>query len=156
MATFSESIVIEVSPEVAFAYLGDPDTASVIDPAVVSYVSDTNPMGVGSVNTVRVRLFRLPFALTTTTRVLEWEPGHRMVIESVRPARPVKGTATHLFEPHPLGTLYTWAMEITPTGVGGGILAPIFARFMRTNARRQQGRFKATMERDEALLHGRD
>lgn len=156
MASFRESIVINVSPEAAFAYLGDPDTASVIDPAVVSYVSDTNPMGVGSVNTVRVRLFRLPFALTTTTHVLEWEPGHRMVIESVRPARPVKGTATHLFEPHPLGTLYTWAMEITPTGVGGGILAPIFARFMRSNALRQQGRFKATMERDEAPLQGKD
>lgn len=156
MAAFSESIVIEASPEDAFAYLGDPNTASVIDPAVVSYVSDTNPMGVGSVNTVRVRLFRLPFVLTTTTRVLEWEPGHRMVIESVRPARPVKGTATHLFEPHPLGTLYTWAMEITPTGVGGGILAPIFARFMRSNARRQQERFKAIMERDGTTLPSKD
>lgn len=42
-----------------------------------------------------------------------------VVIESVKPARPFKARATHLFERHELGTtLYTSSMEIIPTGAG--------------------------------------
>ncbi len=151
-ATFSESIVIKASPETSFAYLGDPATAPIVDPAVISYEPDTLPMGVGTVNTVRARLFPLPFAMTMTSRVLEWEPGRRMVIESIRPARPVKGTATHVFEPHPHGTLYTWSMAITPTIPGDRLFASLFSRFMQSNARKQQQRLKAILEREETNI----
>jgi hypothetical protein len=143
-ARFSESIVIKAPPSDAFAYLGNPETATIIDPAVVSYVPDTVPMAVGTTNTVKVRMFGL--RLTTVTRVLVWEEGRRMVIESVRPSRPVKGIATHTFASHAEGTLYTWSMEIVPTLVGGRFFAAFFCRFMRMNARRQQARFKQAME----------
>lgn len=143
-AHFSESIDLKVSPAAAFAYLGDPTTATIIDPAVVSYEPSSVPMAVGTVNTVKVRMFGL--RLTTVTRVLVWEEGRRMVIESVRPSKPVKGIATHLFEPHPEGTLYTWAMEIVPTGFGGRLAAKFFRRFMQRNARKQQLRFKEQIE----------
>ena len=133
-ARFSESIVIKASPEAAFAYLGNPETATTIDPAIVSYVTDTVPMAVGTINTVKARMFGL--RLTTVTQVLIWEEGQRMVIESVRPSKPVKGIATHLFEVHAEGTLYTWAMEIVPTGFGGRFAAQFFRRFMQRNARR--------------------
>jgi hypothetical protein len=149
VARFSESIVIKVQPSDAFAYLGNPETATIIDPAVLSYLPDTVPMAVGTINTVKVRMFGL--RLTTVTRVLIWDAGRRMVIESVRPSRPVKGIATHTFDPHPEGTLYTWSMEIVPTFVGGRFFAAFFCRFMRMNARRQQARFKQAMEISEAV-----
>lgn len=144
VSRFSESIVIRTSPEDAFAYLGDPATATKIDPAIISYAPDTVPMAVGTINTVKARMFGM--RLTTVTQVLVWEPGRRMVIESVRPSRPVKGIATHLFEPHPDGTLYTWAMDIVPTGFGGGIAARFFRRFMQRNARKQQVLLKQALE----------
>lgn len=139
--------MIKVRPSEAFAYLGNPETATVIDPAVVSYVPDTVPMAVGTINTVKVRMFGL--RLTTVTRVLAWDEGRRMVIESVRPSRPVKGIATHTFDSHPEGVLYTWSMEIVPTFIGGRFFAAFFCRFMRMNARRQQARFKQAMETNE-------
>jgi hypothetical protein len=69
-----------------------------------------------------------------------------MVIESIRPARPFVAIATHRFEPHPGGTLYTWSMEFRPTLPGGGIAARLASRFMRRAARIQQRRFKQVME----------
>lgn len=140
---FSESIVLRASPGEAFAYLGDPTTATTIDPAVISYVSNTNPMTVGTVNTIKVRLFGL--RLTMMSQVLSWKEGDSMVIESIRPAAPVKAVATHTFEPHPDGTLYTWAMEFVPTGFGGRLAAKFMCRFMHQNARKQQLRFHEQM-----------
>ena len=141
---FSESIVIKAPPEAAFAYLADPATASIIDPAVISYEPDSLPMRQGTRNTVRVRMYGIPTTMVSQT--IEWEEGRRMVIESVQPARPLRGTATHLFEPHPDGTLYTWAMEMTPTAFGGRLFARIMTLAMRRNARKQQVRFKRVME----------
>ena len=36
--------------------------------------------------------------MTMVSRTLEWEQGRKMVLESIRPARPVRGRATHLFK----------------------------------------------------------
>ena len=141
---FRESIIIRSSPEAAFAYLADPATAPVIDPAVLSYEPDSLPMRAGTTNTIRVRMYG--FTVTMVSRTLEWDDGRRMVLESVRPARPVRGMATHTFEPHPEGTRYTWSMEITPTGFGGRILGRVMTVVMRRNARNQQARFKRVIE----------
>ena len=141
---FSESIVMRTSPEGAFAYLADPATAPVIDPAVISYTPDSLPMRAGTTNTIRVRMYGLP--MTMVSRTLEWEEGRRMVLESVRPSRPVAGRATHLFEPHPDGTRYTWSMEMIPTGFGGRLMCRVMTWAMRRNARRQQLRFKHAVE----------
>ncbi len=141
---FSVSIIISAPSAVAFAYLADPSTAPVIDPAVLSYVPDSLPMRAGTRNTIRVRMYGVPVTMVSVTR--EWDEGRRMVMESVRPARPVRGTATHLFEPHPDGTRYTWSMEMTPTGPGGRLFARLMSIVMRRNARRQQARFKRVME----------
>jgi Polyketide cyclase / dehydrase and lipid transport len=113
MIGFTESIVMRTTPEKAFAYLGDPATATIVDPAVISYEPDSIPMRAGTRNRVRARLGVI--AVTMTTQVLSWEEGRRMVIESVRPSRPFKATATHRFDSHRDGTLYTWSMEFAPT-----------------------------------------
>jgi hypothetical protein len=141
---FSESIIIKSSPQAAFAYLADPATASIIDPAVISYVPDSLPMRIGTRNTIRVRMYGIP--VTMVSRTIEWEEGRRMVIESVQPARPIRGTATHLFEEILEGTRYTWSMEITPTGFGGRFFGRVMTIAMRRNARKQQARFKRVME----------
>ena len=141
---FSESVVIRTTPERAFAYLADPATAPVIDPAVISYEPDSLPMRAGTTNTIHVRMYGLP--LTMVSRTLEWEEGRRMVVESIRPARPVVARATHLFEPHPDGTRYTWSMEMVPNGLGGRLMARVMTWAMRRNARRQQARFKQVMQ----------
>ncbi len=142
---FAESIVMKVAPQRAFAYLADPATAPIIEPAVISYTPDTLPMHAGGTNTIRVRMLGL--RATLVTRTVEWEEGRRMVLESVRPSRPVRGRATHLFEPHPDGVRYTWSMEMLPAGFGGGIAARAMTWLMRRNARRQQARFKREVER---------
>lgn len=141
---FSESIVIRSSPQAAFAYLADPATASVIDPAVISYEPDSLPLRLGTRNTIRVRMHGIP--VTMVSQTIDWEEGRRMVLESVRPARPVRGTATHTFEAAPEGTLYTWSMEMTPTGFGGRVFGRVMTSVMRRNARKQQARFKRVME----------
>lgn len=144
MASFAESIVLHTTPEAAFAYLGDPRTATTVDPAVISYESDTDPMDVGTVNHVRFRALGIP--MSVTTRVLAWDVGRTMVIESIRPARPFVATATHQFDPHADGTRYTWSMAFRSTAPGGGIAAWIASRFMRRAARIQQARFSQLME----------
>jgi len=141
---FSESIVIRSSPQAAFAYLADPATASVIDPAVISYEPDSLPLRLGTRNTIRVRMYGIP--VTMVSQTIDWEEGRRMVLESVRPARPVRGTAPHTFEAAPEGTLYTWSMEMTPTGFGGRVFGRVMTSVMRRNARKQQARFKRVME----------
>lgn len=143
-ARFSESIVLPVSHAEAFAYLGDPETATTIDPAVISYEADPVPMNVGTVNRVKARLGILPVSMTT--QVTAWEEGRRMVIETVRPARPFRAVATHLFEPHPDGTLYTWTMDFESTFPGGGLAAALASSLMRRAVRRQQMRFREILE----------
>lgn len=144
MESFSESIIIKSSPGAAFSYLGNPQTATLIDPAVIYYRPEHLPMGVGIRNHIKARVYGFSMKMVTETKV--WEEGRRMVIESVKPSRPLKGIATHMFEPHELGTLYTWSMEIIPTSLGGNLAAKLFRRFMQKNARKQQARFKEIME----------
>ena len=142
---FSESIVIKATPQEVFDFLADPATAPAIDPAVISYEPDTDPMDIGTKNKIRFRMFGLP--LTMYSKVNDWQRGRLMVIESVKPSWPVRGVATHSFEPHQGGTLYTWSMEISPTKPGGFLFSGLFNRFMRKNAKSQQQRFKDAMER---------
>lgn len=130
----------------AFDFLADPATARVIDPAIREYRPDSLPMGVGTRTEVRFRMWGVPVRAVSVVRA--WEPGARMVMVGERPARPVRVTATHRFEP--LGDdrcRYTWEVLCEPTGPLGSVAAALFARFMRANAEAQQERFRAEVER---------
>lgn len=142
---FEESIEMAVPPQFAFDFLADPSTAAVIDPAVIEYRPDTDPMALGTRNFIRFKMWGVPVAVTS--KVTEWQPGHRMMLENVKPARPTRAVATHLFEPAGSGCRYTWSMEMIPTGLGGGLVARIFCRFMQKNAHAQKALFKAEVER---------
>jgi hypothetical protein len=91
-------------------------------------------------------MYGIPF--TIMSRTTDWEEGRRMVMQSIKPARPIVATATHLFERDPAGTRYTWSMEFVPNAPGGSLFAAVMAWVMRRNAGRQQQRFKEVMERE--------
>ena len=112
---------IQATPAQVFWFLADPTTASVIDPAVVSYLPEGGAMGLGVKNQIRMKMLGIPVRLTSET--IEWEPGKRMVFRSIKPGRPAVGVATHLFEGCPEGTEYTWSMAFVPTGIGGRVMA---------------------------------
>ena len=148
--SFSESIDLEVPCRYAFDFLADPTTATVIDPAVREYRPDSVPMGEGTKTVVRFAIWGLPVRAVSV--VTHWEPGVRMVMESVRPSRPVRVVATHRFEPAGDDRCtYVWAIDFVPVGPFGSIAARILARFMCSNAKAQEARLKAETERRWAL-----
>lgn len=144
---FSESTRLDVPAEYAFAFLADPSTASVIDPAVREYKPDSLPMREGTRNRIRFKMWGVPVRATSVVR--EWEEGRRMVMENVKPSWPVRATATHAFAADGDGDActYTWAMEFRSPGPVSGLLGRVFARFMQSNARAQQRLFKEEVER---------
>ncbi|HEX6423879.1 MAG TPA: SRPBCC family protein [Acidimicrobiales bacterium] len=142
----SESVDLDVPSGYAFDFLADPGTARIIDPAVREYRPDSIPMREGTRTDIRFRMWLLPVRAVSVVR--DWEPGGRMVMESERPAWPVRVVATHRFEPAgPDRCPYTWAIGLVPVGALGPLAARLFARFMQANAKAQQERFKAEVER---------
>ena len=142
--SFSVTTHIAASPGQVFAFLADPSTAPVIDPAVVRYEPEGGTMGLGVRNRIRSRIVGIPVTLVSET--VEWEPGRTMSFRSVSPATPVAATATHRFERDPLGTTYTWSMDFRPVGRVGPVAARLAAWFFRRNAVAQQARVRAVLE----------
>lgn len=101
-------------------------------------------MGLGVKNHIRMKLLGIPVKLTSET--IEWEPGTRMGFRSIKPRRPAIGVATHLFEPCPEGTLYTWSMNFVPTGIGGRVMAGLSAALLGPNAIVQGERVRKVLE----------
>lgn len=141
---FSVTTQIQAMPERVFWFVADPSTASVIDPAVVSYEPEGGTMGFGVKNHIRMKVLGIPVNLTSET--IEWEPGSRMGFRSITPGRPVIGVAKHLFEPCPAGTLYTWSMDFLPTGIGGRVAAALSAALLGGNAIAQGERVRRVLE----------
>jgi hypothetical protein len=136
---------LDVPAEYAFAFLADPTTAHVIDPAVREYTPDSLPMRVGTRNLIRFRMWGIPVRAVSVVR--EWEVGRRMVMENVKPSWPTRAVATHSFAPEGEHCSYTWAMEFHSSDPLGALLGRIFARFMHSNATAQQRLFRAEVER---------
>ena len=142
---FSESTRLNVPAEYAFAFLADPSTAHVIDPAVRDYKPDSLPMRLGTRNLIRFRMWGIPLRVVSVVR--EWQEGRRMVMENVKPSWPVRVIATHSFEPDGEQCTYTWAMEFRSSNPIGAVVGRLFARFMHANARAQQCRLRGEVER---------
>ncbi len=141
---FSVTTRIQATPDRVFWFLADPSTASVIDPAVVSYEPEGGTMGLGVKNHIRMKMLGVPVKLMSET--IEWEPGSRMGFRSIKPGRPVIGVAKHVFEPCPGGTLYTWSMDFIPTGLGGRVTAVLSAALLGRNAIAQGKRVQRVLD----------
>jgi uncharacterized protein YndB with AHSA1/START domain len=144
MTNFCTSVLIRVPPARVFEFLADPSTARTIDPAVVSYEPEGGTMGLGVHNRIRLRMLGLPMEVVSETT--DWKPDERMVFRSIRPAKPVVAVATHRFDAHPDGVIYSWSMEFLPTGFGGQLVARVAVRLFERNARKQQQRVRAALE----------
>lgn len=142
---FSETVPLGVPAEYAFAFLADPSTAHVIDPAVREYTPDSLPMRQGTRNLIRFRMWGIPLRVTSVVK--EWDIGRRMVMENVKPSWPVRAVATHSFVPDGDACTYTWAMEFHGSGPLGTIVGRTFGRFMHANAKAQQRLFREEVER---------
>lgn len=134
MAVFEDSVVLPVQPERAFAIIGDPENGPRIDPMITPYEPEGGVMRKGGRNHIRGRAFGLPIRVISVTR--EWDPPRRMVLENVKPARPVRMTLTQTFEPHPDGTLLTYHADIA----GFAPAAAAFRWFVARNFRRAKPR----------------
>jgi hypothetical protein len=142
---FAATCELAVPAPYAFEFLADPTTATIIDPAIREYRPDALPMGLGTRNRIRMRVWGVP--VRAESEVTAWEPGALMVMSSVRPTRPFAVVATHRFEPVADDRCrYTWAVSAV-SGALGRPAARAFVRFMRTNAEAQQIRFAAEVER---------
>lgn len=97
---------------------------------IQSYKPEDGEMHEGGRNHIRMRAFGLPMRVISVTR--EWTPPHRMVLENVKPNRPVRMTLTQTFEPHPDGTLLTYRADIE----GFRPAAALFRWFVARNFRR--------------------
>ncbi|HMR96685.1 MAG TPA: SRPBCC family protein [Microthrixaceae bacterium] len=145
--SFSERTRLDVPADYAFAFLADPSTAHVIDPAVTEYTPDSLPMQQGTRNVIRFRMWGIPLRVVSVVK--EWQQGRRMVMENVKPSWPVRAIATHSFvsDGDACTCTYTWAMEFRSSGPLGAIIGHAFARFMHSNAEAQQRLFKEEVER---------
>jgi hypothetical protein len=127
-------------PAEVFAYLADPSTAAVIDPAIISYEPDGGTMGLGVHNTMTLRVLGL--RLRSVSETVAWEPPRRMAFRSITPRHPITVDATHQFadDADTGGTEYTWTITVAATNVLGRVAGPVAAWAFRRNARGQQRR----------------
>ena len=130
---------LAAAPAKVFAYLADPSTAPVIDPAVISYEPDGGTMGLGVHNTITLRLLGL--RLRSVSETVAWEPPRRMAFRSIAPRHLIAIDATHRFSDADTGgTHYTWSITITATNALGRVAGPVAAWAFRRNADAQQRR----------------
>ena len=141
---FEASVVLPVGPDQAFAIIGDPKNGPRIDPMISCYEPEGGVMREGGRNQIRARAFGVPMRVVSVTR--EWDPPRRMVLENIKPARPVRMRLTQTFEAHPQGTLLTYHADID----GFGPAARVFRWFIARNFRRATPRVLDLIRREAA------
>ncbi len=144
MAVFEDSVVLPATPDRAFAIIGDPDNGPKIDPMIARYEPEGGAMREGGRNHIHMRAFGVPMRVVSITR--EWLPPRRMVLENIKPARPVRMKLTQTFEPHPDGTLLTYRADIE----GFAPAAAAFRWFVARNFRRALPRVLAVVREQAA------
>jgi hypothetical protein len=116
--------------EDVFAAVMSPEIAPKIDPAVKRWEPDRRPIGVGTTFEIRGKFQWLP--IRGTSKVTVWDPPHRGEFEGLRPTRPLKVHAAHVFQPDGAGTRYTWKQTFLHTGPVGRlamrVLGPLVDR----------------------------
>lgn len=136
MTQFEVVVRVRSSPETTFWFVAEPANGPRFDPTIVEISTEPYPMRLGSRNTVRARMLGLTFR--ATTRVVEFEPGVRMTIESERPSWPAHVRAVHRLEPDGDGTRYTYRIEISAARGTGWLVRLLAASWERNTLRAAQ------------------
>lgn len=144
------SILVEVRPEVAFAFVADQTNAPRWQSglAEVRRVSP-GPLGVGSEH-VFVRRFA-GRRLESRNRFVRYEPPR--LVEFELPHGWLTGHASYLVEPHPAGSLLVGTMRFEVHGPGQ-VLQPILRLVLSHDARRDDARLKSLLEAAAQSAHG--
>lgn len=124
---------VRTSPAETFAFVAEPANGPRFDPTIAEISSDPYPMVLGSRNMVRSRMLGL--SVSATSKVVEFEPGRAMTIESVRPAWPARVRAIHRFLPDGAGTRYTYRIEISAAPGTGFLVGPLVRSWRRGTER---------------------
>lgn len=124
---------VRTSPDETFAFVAEPANGPRFDPTILAISTDPYPMRLGSRNTVQMRM--LGFPVRAETRVVEFEPGRRMMIRSERPAWPVRAIASHVCEPDGTGTRYTYRIELTPARGMGWLVSRLAGAWRQSTVR---------------------
>lgn len=83
---FEEVLDVSAAPERVYNYLTYPDTLPDLDPDIAYWQPEELPPRVGTLNTMKWKLFGIPTFIELASRYTEVDPPHRFVVEGVRPA----------------------------------------------------------------------
>lgn len=142
MHSFEVVVRVRTSPGATFDFVAEPANGPRFDPTIREISSDPYPMRLGSRNTVVSRMLGL--SVRATTKVVEFERGRAMTIESERPAWPARVRAIHRLEPEGDGTRYTYRVEITAAR-GTGFLVGLVAGSWRRGTERAARNLEAIL-----------
>lgn len=135
--SFTEVLELGAPCDKVFDYMVDPETAGTIDPTIVEWRCDDQPPKVGSRNHLKAKFFGVP--MKTTSRFIEVDYPHRMVIRGESPPMARWTTGVHDLEPIPGGMRYTYTVEMAPP-LGFRLLHRVISRRMRKGVRIGCGR----------------
>ncbi len=129
--SFTETAIYTAAPDRVFAVLTDPELAPRIDPGIVYWRPEEDPIRVGTRNRLKVS-GPLGITMRAVSEFVEYDPPHRFVLRSVRPRWPLKVTATAVLVPSGRATRLTYAVEFS----GIAPAAALMCRTMQRNIQR--------------------
>ncbi len=140
MASFSSTIDLPASPAASWAFVVD--HGQEIEPLTFLPQGE---QGVGTLNELRGRIAGI-IPIRGVSKTVEWDPPHRCVFESVKPAWPVRARITETFEPSDTGTRHSIRYDVTPIGMAGKVVAPLLCSLMQRSRRTFQQRLRTALE----------
>ena len=124
---FTEVVELGGTCEQLFDHMVNPETASTVDPFIVEWHADDYPPKVGTHNRLRAKFG--PFKMRITSRFIECDPPHRMVVQGVSPPMSRWTRTIHDLEEIPGGMRYTNTLEMIPP-IGFRTISRILSRTM--------------------------
>ena len=130
--SFTEVLELGAPCEDVFLYMVDPKTAGTIDPSIVKWRSEDDPPKVGTLNHLTAKFLGVPIKMTS--RFVECQPPHRMVLQGVRPPMARWTVGTHDLQEIPGGMRYTYEIEMR-SPIGFRLVHRVMARMMHRGVR---------------------
>lgn len=125
--SFTEVLDLGATCEQLFDHMVNPETAPMVDPTIVEWRPDDYPPKVGTHNRLRGKFG--PIKMRITSRFVECDPPHRMVIQGVSPPMSKWTTGIHDLEDIPGGMRYTYTVEMRPP-IGFRTISRVISRSM--------------------------
>jgi hypothetical protein len=119
------------------------DNATTLDPAILAFEVEPAP-GPGALNRITFR-GPLGLRLKAVSRIEVWEPPHRYVAQSVKPAWPIRSRAEDVLEERDGTTRYTVTVSVEPRRFARP-LGRIWLRYIMSTREQMMGRLAAALD----------